>query len=58
MDEQDKLIKELEATKRKLDLWSRDLNERETLTEQQRQKLEEDKRKVMIHNIFCLYILS
>ncbi|KAI9089551.1 hypothetical protein K1719_029156 [Acacia pycnantha] len=50
MDEQEKLNKELEARKRKLDLWSRDLNEREALTEQQRQKLEEDKRKNDLRN--------
>ena len=47
LEEQEKLSSELEVKKRKLDSWSRDLNKREVLTDQERQKLEEDKKKVM-----------
>ncbi|KAI4355815.1 hypothetical protein L6164_004554 [Bauhinia variegata] len=45
LEEQEKLNTELEHKKRKLDSWSRDLNKREVITEQERQKLEEDKKK-------------
>lgn len=50
LDEQEKLNSELETKKRKLDLWSRDLNKREVVTEQERQKLEEDKRMKDLRN--------
>ncbi|XP_028766461.1 factor of DNA methylation 1 [Neltuma alba] len=50
LDEQEKLNSELEAKKRKLDLWSRDLNKREVVTEQEKQKLEEDKRMKDLRN--------
>ncbi|CAL9010807.1 unnamed protein product [Prunus brigantina] len=45
LDEQEKLNYELESKKRKLDSWSKELNKREALTERERQKLDEDKKK-------------
>jgi len=48
LEEQEKLRNELDEKMRKLDTWSRDLNKREVLTDQERQKLEEDKKKVYI----------
>ncbi|RHN64917.1 putative XS domain-containing protein [Medicago truncatula] len=45
LEEQEKLRNELDEKMRKLDTWSRDLNKREVLTDQERQKLEEDKKK-------------
>lgn len=57
LDEQERLNNELEAKKRKLDLWSRDLNKREVVTEQEKQKLEEDKKMVIIYGIFRLLVL-
>jgi len=53
LDEQEKLSSELDEKRRKLDAWSRDLNKREVLTDQERQKLAEDKKKVMyiIHSL-------
>jgi len=53
LDEQEKLSSELDEKKRKLDSWSRDLNKREVLTDQERQKLAEDKKKVMciVHSL-------
>ncbi|XP_073219781.1 factor of DNA methylation 1-like [Cicer arietinum] len=45
LEEQEKLSNELDEKRRKLDSWSRDLNKREVLTDQERQKLEEDKKK-------------
>ncbi|KAK7294009.1 hypothetical protein RJT34_16892 [Clitoria ternatea] len=50
LDEQEKLSSELEAKRRKLDSWSRDLNKREVLTDQERQKLEEEKKKKDLRN--------
>ncbi|XP_027344592.1 factor of DNA methylation 1-like isoform X1 [Abrus precatorius] len=50
LDEQEKLSSELEEKRRKLDSWSRDLNKREVLTDQERQKLEEDKKKKDLRN--------
>ncbi|GKV16845.1 hypothetical protein SLEP1_g27420 [Rubroshorea leprosula] len=44
LDEQEKLNYELEAKKRKLDSWSKELNKREVLTERERQKLDEEKK--------------
>ena len=52
LDEQERLNSELEEKKRKLDFWSRDLNKREVLTEQERQKLEEEKKKVNYIAVF------
>lgn len=54
LDEQEKLNYELESKKRKLDSWSKELNKREALTERERQKLDEDKKKV-IYVIFLYY---
>ncbi|GLT41179.1 hypothetical protein SLA2020_152630 [Shorea laevis] len=45
LDEQEKLNYELEAKKKKLDNWSKELNKREVLTERERQKLDEEKKK-------------
>ncbi|XP_027907732.1 factor of DNA methylation 1-like isoform X1 [Vigna unguiculata] len=50
LDEQEKLSSELDEKKRKLDSWSRDLNKREVLTDQERQKLAEDKKKKDLRN--------
>lgn len=47
LDEQEKLNSELESKKRKLDSWSKELNKREALTERERQKLDEEKKKVI-----------
>ena len=46
-EEQEKLNYELETKKRRLDSWSKELNKRETLTELERQKLDEEKKKVI-----------
>lgn len=46
-EEQEKLNYELEAKKKKVDSWSKELNKREALTELERQKLDEDKKKVI-----------
>lgn len=54
LDEQEKLSSELEEKKRKLDSWSRDLNKREALTDQEKKKLEEDNKKVMYIIFFGL----
>ncbi|KAF8041778.1 hypothetical protein BT93_A0395 [Corymbia citriodora subsp. variegata] len=48
--EQEKLSNELEKKKRKIDSWSKELNKRETLTERERQKLDEDKKKNDVRN--------
>ncbi|KAB2612722.1 leucine-rich repeat-containing protein [Pyrus ussuriensis x Pyrus communis] len=45
LEEQEKLNYELESKKKKLDTWSKELNKREALTERERQKLDEDKKK-------------
>ncbi|KAM1165971.1 hypothetical protein ACFX2G_025763 [Malus domestica] len=45
LEEQEKLNHELEYKKKKLDTWSKELNKREALTERERQKLDEDKKK-------------
>ncbi|XP_073035057.1 factor of DNA methylation 1-like [Primulina eburnea] len=50
LDEQELLNLELEAKKKRLDSWSRELNKRETLTERERNKLEEEKRKNNLRN--------
>lgn len=44
--EQDMLSLELESKKKKLDSWGRELNEREALTEREKQKLDEEKKQV------------
>ncbi|XVF86343.1 hypothetical protein PTKIN_Ptkin18bG0031900 [Pterospermum kingtungense] len=45
LEEQEKLNYELETKKKKIDNWSKELNKRETLTERERQKLDEEKKK-------------
>ncbi|GLT34011.1 hypothetical protein SLA2020_085580 [Shorea laevis] len=50
LDEQEKLNYELEAKKRKLDSWSKELNKREVLTERERQKLDEEKQMNDVRN--------
>lgn len=47
LDEHEKLSLELENKKRKLDMWSKELNKREALTERERNKLDEEKSKVI-----------
>lgn len=44
--EQELLNLELEAKRKQLDSWSRELNRREILTESDREKLDEDRNKV------------
>lgn len=48
MAEQELLNSDLEKKKKELDSWSRELNRRETRTERDRLKLDEEKNKVMI----------
>ncbi|GLT88115.1 hypothetical protein SLE2022_061540 [Rubroshorea leprosula] len=50
LEEQEKLKNELEAKKRKLDGWSKELNKREVLTERERQKLDEERKKNDVRN--------
>ncbi|XAR50485.1 hypothetical protein NMG60_11004827 [Bertholletia excelsa] len=45
-DEHGMLNSEIEAKRRELDSWSKQLNKRETLTERERQKLDEEKQKI------------
>lgn len=45
--EQETLNAELEKKRKQLDSWSRELNKREALTERDRQKLDEEKNKVI-----------
>ncbi|KDP41984.1 hypothetical protein JCGZ_27002 [Jatropha curcas] len=45
LEEQENMSEELEAKKRKLDSWSKELNKREALTERERQKLDEEKKQ-------------
>ncbi|KAB1218789.1 hypothetical protein CJ030_MR3G026669 [Morella rubra] len=49
-DEQEKLNSELETKKKKLDSWSKELNKSEALTERERQKLDEEKKKHDVRN--------
>nr|QDC18030.1 factor of DNA methylation 1-like C [Hypericum perforatum] len=44
LDEQESLSDQLEAKKKKIDSWSKELNKRETLTEREKQKLDEEKK--------------
>ncbi|CAK9186820.1 unnamed protein product [Ilex paraguariensis] len=50
LDEQEMLNVELESKRRKLDSWSKELNKREALTERERQKLDEEKKKNDVRN--------
>ncbi|KAF2321502.1 hypothetical protein GH714_000151 [Hevea brasiliensis] len=50
MEEAENLNDELEAKKRKLDCWSKELNKREALTERERQKLDEEKKMNDVRN--------
>ncbi|MCD9561118.1 hypothetical protein HAX54_020080 [Datura stramonium] len=45
LHEQEMLSVELESKKKQLDIWSRELNKRETVTEREKQKLDEEKKK-------------
>lgn len=47
LDEQETLNHELEVKRKELDSWSKQLNRREALTERERQKLDEEKEKVI-----------
>lgn len=48
LDEQEVLNADLEKRRKKLDSWSKELNKREALTEREKQKLDEEKQKVII----------
>ncbi|XP_057786999.1 factor of DNA methylation 1-like isoform X2 [Salvia miltiorrhiza] len=50
LDEQEMLNIELENKKKRLDSWSKELKNREALTERERQKLEEEKQKNDMRN--------
>lgn len=50
--EQEKLNNELETKKKELDSRSKELNKREAVTERERQKLEEEVKKVACHCFF------
>lgn len=56
LEEQEKLNYELESKRKELDSWSKELNKREALTERERQKLDEEKRKVILH-FFTIQII-
>ena len=46
----------MEAKKRRFDSWNKELNKRETLTELERQKLDEEKKKVIYVKVKFLSI--
>ncbi|KAL5576116.1 hypothetical protein UlMin_017815 [Ulmus minor] len=50
LEEQEKLSYELDAKKKRLDTWSREINKREALTEREREKLDEEKKKNDVRN--------
>ncbi|OMO52869.1 hypothetical protein CCACVL1_29052 [Corchorus capsularis] len=50
LEEQEKMNYELEMKKKRIDHWTKELNKRETLTERERQKLEEEKQKEKLKN--------
>lgn len=50
LDEQEKLNADLDERRKKLDSWSKELNKREALTEREKQKLDEEKRKNDLQN--------
>ena len=47
LDEQEKLKLQLKNKNNRLESWSKELNKREALTERERQKLDEEKKKVI-----------
>ncbi|KAF5957196.1 hypothetical protein HYC85_004421 [Camellia sinensis] len=53
LDEQETLNYELEAKRKELDSWSKQLNKREALTERERQKLDEEKEKLARLKMLC-----
>ncbi|KAK9988501.1 hypothetical protein SO802_028740 [Lithocarpus litseifolius] len=50
LDEQEKLKLQLENKNNRLESWSKELNKREALTERERQKLDEEKKKHGVRN--------
>lgn len=50
LDEQEILNADLEKRRKKLDVWSKELNKREALTEREKQKLDDEKRKNDVQN--------
>lgn len=48
LDEQEWLNRDLESRRKKLDSWSKEINKREALTEREKQKLDEDRKKVIV----------
>lgn len=53
LDEQEQMSHDLDEKKKKIDMWSKQLNKREALTERERQKLDEDKQKVKWCSSWC-----
>lgn len=54
LEEQEKMNYELEKKRRQIESWTKELNKRETLTERERMKLDEDKKKVFLYCIIFL----
>ncbi|PON57283.1 Zinc finger-XS domain containing protein [Parasponia andersonii] len=50
LDEQEKMSNDIDSKKKKLDSWSKEINKREAVTEREREKLDEDKRKNDVTN--------
>ncbi|KAK3021814.1 hypothetical protein RJ639_047169 [Escallonia herrerae] len=50
LEEQEELNADLEKKRKQLDSWSKQLNKREALTEREKQKLDEDKKKNDVRN--------
>lgn len=58
LDEQEKLSSELESKKRKLENWGKELNKLEALTERDRHKLTEEKKKVICYPLHIVLVTS
>lgn len=58
LHEQETLNSELEKKKKQLDSWSRELNKREVLTEREKQKLDEEKKRVMMNTSLYLGVME
>lgn len=48
LEEQERMNYELEKKRRKIESWNKELNKREAVTERERMKLDEDKKKVIL----------
>lgn len=51
LEEQEKMNYELEKKRRQIESWTKELNKREALTERERMKLDDDKKKVFLYCI-------